>query len=43
MIAYHVYNNGYNNPVCDAHKTAGALYTWQNTVDSIPKELYLIS
>ena len=33
MITYHEYNNGYNNPVYNAHKNLGVHYTWQNTVE----------
>ena len=31
MVTHHGYNNGYNNPIYNAHKNAGAHYTWQNT------------
>ena len=34
MTTYHRYNNGYNNPVYNAHKSVGAHYTQQNTVSS---------
>ena len=27
MITYHGYNNGHNNPVCNAHKNMGVHYT----------------
>ena len=29
VITYRGYNNGYNNPVYNAHKTVDVLYTWE--------------
>ena len=29
MITYHGYNNRYNDPVCNAHKTVSVHYTQQ--------------
>ena len=32
MTAYHVYNNGHNNPVDNVYKIVGMHYTRQNMV-----------
>ena len=32
MITYHGYNNGYNNPLYNVHKSTGVRYTQQNMV-----------
>ena len=32
MITYPGYNNGYNNPIHNSHKTVGAHYTQQDMV-----------
>ena len=39
MITYHVHNNGYNNPMYNAHKNVGAHYPWQNAYTAVGSDL----
>ena len=32
IITYLGYNNGYNNPVYNAHKNVDAYYTWEHII-----------
>ena len=41
MITYHGYNDGYNNPVYNMHKTVGVRYTWEHMIHG--KILYFLS